>query len=107
MTFAWFGNADAIIAEAAKPGIEEVATFCWSTALSTHVEGKGYRSGDLQRSYGVLADGEGYTVGPGMDYAPHVEFGTKNMAAQGHLRKAAAATAAHFAGVTYTGGSPI
>lgn len=109
MSFAWFGNADKIIGEAAKPSVEQVTAFCLATVKNSHRVGYGWRTGTLARSYTATPvqtpKGPGFEVGSDIYYAPFVEFGTRHMPAQAHLRKAAQTTASQFPGVTFTGGS--
>lgn len=105
MTFVWFGNANKLIGEAARPSLEQVTAHLLATVKDSHVKGFGWRTGELARSYTYAPDGNGFVVGTDMHYAPHVEFGTVNMPAQAHLRRAAAETANRFMGVTYQGHS--
>lgn len=107
MSFVWLGNADKLIEEAAKPNVEQVAAFCLATCVDSHRPGFGWDTGALAGSYTVAEAGKGYEVGTSISYANFVEFGTKHMAAQAHLRKAAAQTAATFPGVRYTGGGGL
>jgi len=49
------------------------------------------KTGTLMRSYHtvIASGGLSATVGSNLTYAPHVEFGTRHMAARPHLRPAA------------------
>lgn len=103
--FSWLPGHKALEAAAAQPTVAKVATTCLSLCVSSHEKGFGWRSGDLARSYTAVPAGPAqWVVGTNIYYAPFVEYGTRFMPAQSHLRRAAATTASMFPGVTWVGG---
>lgn len=103
-TFRWNPSAPALIAAAATEPVGEAAVFCLNMCKNGHVRGHGLRTGRLRDSYTARPVGPGHwTVGSDLEYAVYVEYGTRNMSAQHHLRDAARATAAAFPGTVMTG----
>lgn len=103
--FSWLpGGKAAAAAEGAKVA-GQVAATCLALVKASHQPGFGWDTGNLANSYTATPAGPGsWIVGTGVQYAPFVEFGTRYMPAQSHLRRAAASTAGMFPGVTWVGG---
>lgn len=104
--FSWLPGHQAMEAAAAQPVVAKVATTCLSLCVSSHQEGFGWDTGALAGSYTAVPAGPAtWVVGTNIEYAPFVEYGTRFMPAQSHLRRAAATTASMFPGVSWVGGA--
>ena len=94
-----FPAAMAAVDEGTRKQLLKIATYMKVHCMTSHTVGWGRRTGDLMRSYRVEANDTGWMlVTDTVYYAGFVEFGTRRMVAQKHMRNAAEATASKFGG---------
>ena len=98
--FIYYGQTAA--AKEGKKIAGVVALAVAGEAKTTHVKGFGFVTGDLQNAYQPVEQGDGWAVINGMYYAPFIEFGTKYIPAQAHLRNACQRITAQYSNVTWS-----
>lgn len=88
-----------------KKIVGTVAATLLANVKTSHRPGFGWDTGNLANSYTAVPAGPlSWVVGTSVSYAPFVEYGTRYMAPQQHLTRAAQSTAAAFPGVIFVGG---
>jgi len=103
--FVYYGQAAA--ANQGDQIAQVVALAVAGQAKTTHRPGFGKITGNLQNGYQTepAGPGQGAYVVNIMNYAVHVEFGTKHMAPQAHLRNACQTIAQRYSEVKWVAGN--